>query len=232
MRARRFIFSSILVLLFFSTEGQEVIISEEFNLKNDFFYELIGNLDERVFLFRDKGFRHEMFIFNEYLELVDAVELGFEKRKIDVYGMCSFNNEFHLIYSYKHKGDQIIKMNRYDSRVRLVGEDTILQRPFPLLPSWARFTISEDKSQVLLFRFEFEDKLEMMSYNLKDRMLNWTRKHDFKDPGARRDFRKILISNEGKVYVLQEKNNSKVRRKDTYFKYLSLANRIARSILN
>lgn len=202
-----FLFSFLVV------QGQEVILSEEFNLKNDFFYDVHANIEDRIFLYRDKGFKHEIHILNEDLQLVDSRELEFEKRKIDVFGMCSFENEFQLIYAYKNKGDQIIKLNRYDKNAYIISEDTILLRDYPIISSRSKFALSEDKSQILLFKIEYDDKMEIISYDLDGKKMNWKERYDFKDSGTRRDFRKIIINNQGKVYAFIERNNNRMRRK-------------------
>lgn len=212
MRAQCFI---IIFLNFLAqaANAQRVVLSEEFNLKNDFFYEIVGNLDDNIFLYRDKGFRQEVYILNENLQIIDGVEIELEKRKCDIVAAFGYADIFHLVYAFRDGGDQIIKMNRYDSRARLVKEDTLDIRDFPIVNTRYRYTLSKDRSQLLVFKIEFEDKLDMISFNLPKSEINYALRHDFGDSGMRRDFRKMVLTNQGHAIVFVEKDNSRMRRK-------------------
>ena len=47
--------------------GQKVTVSEDINLRTDYVYDILGKVDDKILLYRDKGFNHVLQVFDENL---------------------------------------------------------------------------------------------------------------------------------------------------------------------
>jgi len=105
-------------------DAQEVSISPQLNIRNYYSYELLGKVDERFIVYRDKGFVKEVDVFNEYMEHTLHAELDLEKKKSDVFSSIGMDTVFQLIYGYLEKDTVVIKMRRYNKQVSIVDSST------------------------------------------------------------------------------------------------------------
>ena len=88
---------------------QEVTISNELNIRTDYAYELVGSIDDKILLFRDRGFEFELEAFVQDLQKISSKQLRFDQRKIRIVGIVPQDTCFQINYTYQKDGYQILK---------------------------------------------------------------------------------------------------------------------------
>ena len=73
-------------------------------MRNYFSYELLGQVEDRILLYRDKGFTKEIDVFNLDMEHTQFSELNFEKKKSDVFNVIGYDSLFQVLYGFIEKG--------------------------------------------------------------------------------------------------------------------------------
>ena len=92
--------------------GQTVTVSEEIQLRNDYSYDILGQYDGRILLFRNKIYKQEIQVFDPEMNLVREKEINLEDRKANVIGVVGDEDFFSVFYNYRKKGDVFIMMQQ------------------------------------------------------------------------------------------------------------------------
>ncbi len=199
------LFCSTIFCLFISTNllSQEVAISEAINVRNYFSYELIGQIENRILLYRDKGFTKEVDIFNMDMEHTQLSELNFEKRKSDVFNVIGFDSLFQVLYGYMEKDSMVFKLRHYDKLVRLIDSTTLIKVPKRIIKKRITSAISKDKKKILLSTKNSENEFLFYLYDYKRKKIIWNGRILFQ-----KKINEIYLTNTGKI-ILRESNQSK-----------------------
>jgi len=206
----RTILSIILFILCYLTpsnvSGQVVTVSEDVYLKNDYSYDILGKISDQILLFRDKGNKVEIHAFDEELHFKWDRTIEFEKNRVDIIAVLADRDFFNVFYGFRAKGDYIIRHKRFDGAVNVVDTSTIAIYENQYFNPRFLFARSEDRSKVLLFRGDKDSEMDVFSYDLRLDTLLWDSKMKFKNVYLKRDFRKMVVSNAGDMYMVLENN--------------------------
>lgn len=194
--------------------AQNVTVSEEIYLKNDYSYDILGKIDGDILLFRDQGNNVMVEAFGENLTKKWERELQFEKNRVDVMGVLTEDDFFSVFYGYRKKGDYIVKHKRFDSAINVVDTSLIVIYQNQYFNPRILFSRSEDRSKVILFRGDKDSEMDVFCYDLARDTLVWDKQMKFQNVYLRRDFRHMVVSNEGDMFLVLE--NNRVLKKD-YF---------------
>ncbi len=209
----------IILVLFVSTWhssmifAQEVQISKGFSIRNDFSYELLGKIDERILMFRDRGLSYELEIFDEDLKHIDTRELQFKKRKVNILGLVPQDTVFTVFYSYRNDGLYHIRARSFNDKGRVQDTSSIIisdSREFFRNPIMA---FSERYNKSMLFNYEKGSQLNVMVIDNASKEIDWDDQIYFDDFELLKDLRTMLLSEEGGIFILLEKDNVRIRRK-------------------
>ncbi len=211
--------NKLLVLLLFIMVslplfGQEIVVSEEVSLKNDYAYEVIGKLDGNILLFRDMQNQFEVQAFDEELRLKWQRVLNLEKRNADVIAVVPGDTSFHVIFGYRLKGDYYLKHNHYDPKVRVIDSTTISVIEKLYFAPRFQYTISEDKTKILLYRSDKEVEIQVGVYDVYQQEMLWRKQVVFQNGSARRDFRQMLVSDAGDMFLIMDHERNSRRHKE------------------
>lgn len=196
--------------------SQEVAISEELNIRNYFSYDLIGKINNRILVYRDKGFTKEVDVYNEEMEHTQYSEFHFEKKKTDVFAMVSMDSVFHVIYGFLEKDSLVIKMREYDHLVRLVDSLTLTKIYKKEIKKRFSNTISEDKTKVLLSTTGPDQNHLFLIYDYNRKKITWKKKIKFEGSSNNR-IKKIQLTNGGQFFVFQKRENEKNKNIPFYY---------------
>ena len=194
--------------------AQNVTVSEEIYLKNDYSYDILGKLDGNIILFRDQGNDVMVQAFGENLTMKWEREIQFEKNRVDVIGVLPVEDYFNVFYGYRMKGDYIIKHKRYDGDINVVDTSTIVIYQNQYFNPRILFSRSEDRSKVVLFRGDKDSEMDVFCYDLAQDTVIWDKQLQFKNTYLRRDFRRMVVSNAGDMFLVLQ--NNRLLKKD-YF---------------
>ena len=200
-------FKRVLIFIFllsaFDGISQTITISEELPMRNDYAYTILGWVGGDLLLFRDRG--HEFFVqaFDEEMHLKWEREIYLGPRKADIIGVVAHDDQFHLLYGMRDKGDYLLQHRSYDHTVTLIDTLTLDMVPNVFLSPRYMMAESEDKSKVLLFR-ETSNGIHLVSYDLNARNVLWKSEFDFSGGNLHRDYSSMELSNEGNFYLVLE----------------------------
>ena len=213
MKEIRAIIWCVLISLFsLEIMAQEVLVSQEISIRRDYSYEIIGKVDEQILVFRDMGFDFEVNYFSEDLVYEGKRELSFEKKKIEVLGIVPDQNDFTLYYMYRQKNDEFLMARKYDSGGEMIDSSTLEIIPKSLSNRRYGFTHSEDKKKVLLFHADRDKSMHTYVIDNDSLYIDYIRDVVFDETSINRDFRDLLVSNRGEVFMLFEKDNVRFKK--------------------
>lgn len=214
----------IFLFSFVSLQAQKVTVADEINIRNDFAYDILGQIEDNIVLYRNKGMDHYINVYDKNLRFKKEKELLFEKKKVKMHYIVPRDSFFNLVYSYKVRDTVYYKLNEYDQNALLTDSVTIEKVEDRDLPKHFRYVTSEDKSKSVLFAHEKGKILYMkvIDNNLKQKI--WEADVELKNINLRKDFRKIIVTNDGMVLYLFEQDNSRFRREDHVLTLLGFQN--------
>ena len=208
------------ILLFsagFGLTAQTVTISEALNIRSDMTYDIIGQMDGNLLLFRDRNTNWEVQAFDQDMELSWKKELELDKRRPRVVGLVPGERDFAIIYSKRDQGEIILKAHRYDAAANL--QDSIGLLSFGKLfhtPSF-RFIYSEDRSHALVYFVENSRTVTAASFDMATLKLVWHTQFKPNNLEYPRDWRQIIVANNGDMHLILEKDNRRTTRENHHY---------------
>ena len=145
--------------------GQEVSISPELSIRNYLAYNLMGKIDNKFIVFRDKGDIKKIDIFDEYLSHTTSADLILEKKRAHVIQTLGLDTSFQVIYSYLEADSIYIKMRRHNSALVLQDSTQIGRIYKKTIRKRIEEISSEDKSKVLLYTVNEDDNFMFFLYD-------------------------------------------------------------------
>lgn len=185
--------------------GQRVTVSEDINLRSDYIYDILGKVDDKILLYRDKGFNHVLQVFDDNLWEKESIELEFEKKRISALGLLGGDKDFSFFYTYRSKGDQVLACRKFDSGGSLLDTTTISISNALLDFQKYFFAFSTDHRYASLFTFERDNKMLVHMFDTKTMQVMWSKVYIFDFPFMRRDFREFLVADNGGAVVVFER---------------------------
>ncbi len=210
--------------------SQIITVSDELNLRTDYRYDVLGKINEDFLVVRDGINEFDIQAFDEDMSMSWSIEEELDSRRARIIDLVPHDDMFYVIYSNDHKDTITIKSRAYDSKAKLVHEDTIKVLKRGLIRPKFRFAKSEDKNIFLMTEIENERIVSAFAFNLQARRLLWDDIFDFGHINFREEFRKTLISDDGTMYLVFEKNNYRFKKEKhtmEVFRFEPLVNQFA-----
>lgn len=154
------------VLVSMNVEAQEVSISEEMNIRNYFAYELVGQVNDKYVVLRDKGYEKEIDIFNQFMERTLSSEILLEDKKASLLSSYSLDTSFSLIYTYPHRDSFVLKQRIYNQRIELQDSMTFIKFPKKQFKKGLINTRSEDEGLQIFFAPDKDNNLMYYLYDV------------------------------------------------------------------
>ena len=207
---RIFLFLAILTLNSNLLCGQTATISDPLSIRNDFGYELIGRLRDRILLFRDKFNQFEVQAYDNQMHLAWSKELDdLDRRGIQIVAVVPSRNDFSVVHKVRRRGSTFIRIHKYDPGANLIDSMTIKsygERVFT--PPSVEIIQSDDRNCILVYNNAERDKIELTCFVLDKMQVLWDKvigldQVDRFEP----EDHKMALSNTGEFYFITEKNN-------------------------
>jgi len=208
---RRFIQIIFFVFIGLSADCQEVLVSPDINVRNDLFYDILPNINDRTVLFRNKGDEYILETLDEAMSITLSAEIKFEAERIEIFSILPFDTCFQVIYGYAKKDSIHIMSRRLNESGTLVDSTNIFSIKKKNFKRF-RYQNSEDKSKTLLFARDRRDKMEFFLVDNHKIKSSSPTVLEIENLDIVQDFRKIILSNDGFAYLYFDKNNSKFSR--------------------
>jgi len=207
---RIILFLTICFPIFLS--AQTVTVSEGLTIRNDKGYAIIGKYKDKFLLYREKQTSFEIQAFDNKMRTSWKKEIELDKKRPAPLEIVPAKDYFSLVYQYKLKGDYALKINRYDPAANLM--DSLTFKVYDDLFYQPKLEVihSEDKNIIVVYFFERQTTLHLLTYDIKQMKLLWDKKIVFDDSFYYREFQQLLVNNEGEFFFITGKDNKKNKR--------------------
>jgi len=203
----------ILTLFSLALTAQTVSVSEGVSIRNDKAYHVIGNMKGKTLLFRDRSnYSFEVQAFDERLRLSWKKELELEKKRPEILEVINGKDNFSIVYKYRVKGKQVVKIHRYGPSANLIDSITVKKYGSRIYTPTPTVVYSEDKKSLLIYHIEKFELVEATSFNIEDMSVNWDMTFKPDNFNYHRNFQQILVNNSGQMFLVLNKDNRKAEK--------------------
>lgn len=207
------IFVTVFIMVFGQVaQSQSVTVSKDFAVRNDIAYDIIGTIEDRVLLYRDKGTERVIEVFDQNLKHLFDQEIVLEKKNADVYAIVPQDSCFIMLYGYSEDRAYYLRARKYDKSGTMIDSSTLINGDEEFRLAGFQFEVSEDRSKTLLFTSKKSDLFYTYMIDNSKLALMWAKESALLGLHARKDFRGVVVSNLGEVNALFEIDNSKYDR--------------------
>ena len=204
------LFFSVLIILTASfSVAQTVTVSEEISIRNDNAYDIIGKMGERFLLYEEQTNKVEIQAFDMRMRQSWKKELKFEHKRFEVVGMVPDRNGFSIIYHYKKKRKEYLRLQKYDAAANMIDSATIKQYPTSFGEPAHQMIYSEDRKKALIYTIKNQRDIVAISYDLVNKKTLWEAKFEIDDSQFFNEHVEMILNNKGVMYLVLSKNNRK-----------------------
>ncbi len=193
-------------------QAQVITVSDELNLRSEYVYDLLGRIGESIMVIRDGINEFDIQAYNDEMSMSWEVEERLDSRKAKIIDVIAHDQTFNVIYSVDHKDTLFIKSREYDEKVKVVHEDTLRVMKRGLIRPKFRYVKSEDEQIFLMTEIENEKIVSAFAFDMRTREVLWESQFEFPNIQFREDYRKTIVSNDGTMFLIFEKNNVRYRK--------------------
>ena len=182
--------------------SQRVTVSEELPIRNDISYELLGLLDDRVLLYRDRGNEHILEVFSDDMKFLYERELHLDSKRSDVHGIVKKDDHFILFSSFREKGLYTLAVHKFDKEGDPLDTAYIIDAEEEFKSKTFTFCTSDDKSKTMFYAGTNDKLFHLFVVDNDSLSLLWRQDILVADFDVRRDFQHAFITNQGEANVL------------------------------
>ncbi len=202
----------IRLLLFFlgaplALWSQNVVVSDELNMRTDINYELIGELKGRVLLFEDQDNQFEVQAFDENMRSSWRKELELAKRNPEVLGINTVGDYFTVFYRHRSKGNTIIRADRFDPAANPVDTNTVYDFGGIFFTPNYEVVRSEDRTKVMIFYVENFQHIHAVVFDNTTMKTLWYNSFEPENFTFGEDVLHMVVNNRGEMFAILEKDN-------------------------
>jgi len=211
-------FIPCLFLVFFSLSAvaqvqSSMVVSDGISIRNDYGYELIGRLRDRILLFRDKFEDFEVQAFDAQMHFAWSRELDdMERHGVQILSVVGGRNDFSIIYKLRRRGQFLVKVHKYDPGANLIDSMTIIDygdRVFT--PPALEVVESEDRNYFVVYNSAERNKLESICFRLDKMQVAWRKDIALEDNYFGTNDEAMALTNAGDFFLISEKNNRRAK---------------------
>ncbi|MEE9374607.1 MAG: hypothetical protein V3V00_16240 [Saprospiraceae bacterium] len=214
---------SFIIIFCFSALGQQVIQSEELNIRSHVAFHLIGKVDDVILLYQDKGYEKDIIIFDANMVKLSTRTPFFERKKVKVLDLSSKSDTiFHILYTYKEKSTELIKINSYNKSVELVDSVTVAtNKAFQYFaPFMTKF--SEDGSKVAIYKIYNNQEIRLIVYDFLSKKTLVDETYNISAAFLERDLNQVILSNTGEFWLVLQHFNSRNKKEKHHIQILRM----------
>ncbi len=211
MKLNRNIIFFIWVLFFGCYEpgnAQKITVSNDINIRTNYAYDIFPDVKGNILFFHDRGQEHFFEIFDSELKLKTTRDIELPAKNAKIVSMQKADTIINIFYQWKEENTFYIGACEYDEYGRAL--DTI--RPFYIQESITspsvRFVASKDKKLMMFFWIESRNFHYIVLSNDFSKNIIGTGKVESKEFNFRSDFVSLVLSADGKIFLLGQKESS------------------------
>ena len=212
MRAiNTFFFGILLIFSFENLNAQAIQVSEPMTIRNDYGYEIIGRLKDRILLFRDRADDFEIQAFDPSMRLSWSRKLeDIDKRGTQILAVIGSKNDFSVIFKVRRRGTTVLRLFKYDPGAVLIDSMTIKNYGERLFsPPSLDLVRSEDQKTFAVFNTAERGILEVVCFQLDKMQVLWETTTVLEQDYLESQLKSLQLSNDGSFFAITEYNNRK-----------------------
>ncbi len=203
-------FLIILLTISAAAWGQgKLRISEPLALRNDFGYELIGRMKDRILLFRDKYDEFEVQAFDNHMRMSWNRKLeDLDKNGIQILAVVGGKNDFSIVFKQRRRGTTTLHIHKYDPGANLIDSLTIKtygERVFT--PPDIDILQSDDRNCFVAMNTAERSRMETICFRLDIMQVLWDKSIELNDNTYDSNVQSMALSNAGDYFMVTELNN-------------------------
>lgn len=174
------------------TLSQSMLISDAISIRNDYGYELVGRLRDRILVFRDKYNDFEVQAFDNQMKLAWSRNLeDLDSRGIQVVAVIAGKNDFSIVHKIRRRGFSVLRIHKYNPGANLIDSMIIKdygERLFnaPILG----YIQSDDRNCIVVYNTSDRSQIEATCFQLDKMQVLWDKtfqlKQEYDDTARRR----------------------------------------------
>jgi hypothetical protein len=198
--------------------AQDLKISRDINIRNDYSYEIIPDFGGRNLLVRERNRQFFVDIFDQDMGFVRTEEIQFDYKRISLDATIKRDSFIYFFHSYMIKDTLYVCSRIHDLGLNFILNDTLAKIKNDEFEVDFKSVQSENENVVGLYQMN-KSKLLFFSFEIKG--VKITPKlsliTDFKKDGSRDKFRSIKVKNDGNFFILFENENDEFDSDKHYF---------------
>ena len=194
------------------TVSQDITLSEEYHYNSGDGFILMGQVQDTILLFTEKGFDRTIEFFDARLKFLFSKELILEEPRIHINLAIAREKDFTIIYSYEQRFNLFVRAVKFDLRGNPIDSVTLYEEKDFLDLEHFSFVLSNDRSKVVLFRSSKASELECLFFDLESHELVAYETLHFEDSRVDTELLALVLSDSGNLALLFEKYNFAFRR--------------------
>lgn len=207
------------------------LVSEPITLRNDYGYELIGRLKDRILLFRDKYDEFEVQAFDNSMRLSWNRTLDdIEKNGVQILAVIGGKNDFSVVYKHRRRGITTLRVHKYDPGAKLIDSATVKQYSERLFsPPAIDVVESEDNTCFVAMNTSERSRMEAVCFRLDSMRVLWEKVVPLDDVFHDANVRSTVLGNDGSFFAVTELNNRRNRLEEHEFQVFQIRNGLERT---
>jgi hypothetical protein len=184
-------------------------VSDPISIRNDYGYELIGRLRDRILLFRDKFDEFEVQAFDNQMHASWNKELDdLGRHNVQVMTVVGGKNDFAIIFKVKRRGHTLLRVHKYDPAATLIDSMTVRDYGDRIMETTSLDVVkSENKNCYVVYDIPERGKIDAVCFKLDKMQLVWSKEialeTNFSDDGVKG----MVLSDAGELFLTSEHNN-------------------------
>ena len=221
VQMRLFLTICIFSSFFCALCAQQVIQSEELNIRSHVAFHLLGKIDDVILLYQDKGYEKDIVAFDQNMVKLSTRTPYFEKKRVNVLDLSSqADTSFHIIYSYKEKSTEYIRINSYNKSVELIDSTAIaINEAFQYFAPF-QTEFSEDGSKVSIYKVYNNQEFRLIIYDIHAKKTLVDDTYNIAAAFLEEDLNQVMLSNSGEFWLVLQHFNQRGKKEKHHMQIL------------
>ncbi|MBK8428889.1 MAG: hypothetical protein IPL27_24370 [Lewinellaceae bacterium] len=206
--------------------AQSMLVSDAISIRNDYGYELIGRLRDRILVFRDKYHDFEVQAYDNQMKLAWSRNLeDLDSRGIQVVAVMAGKNDFSIVHKIRRRGFAVLRIHKYDPGANLIDSMIIKdygERMFN--PPVLGYIQSDDRNCIVVLNTSDRSQIEATCFQLDKMQVLWDKTFQLKQEYDEFSPPAMVLSNKGDFFLVAEENNRNRRMEEHKINILQVQN--------
>lgn len=189
--------------------AQKTFISDDINIGTSKGYGIIGKYNDRFLFFHLDDNKVKLKAFDSKLyKIWDRDIEPDRKNNANVLEVLGTRQDFSVIYQFRRKGHNFIKVHKYDGQAKLLDSATVRDWGRNMVTPTFLSTYSEDRKIIMVYEIDnINNKTNAVAISLDSLRPIWYKSFESNNSLFDNNYRQVLINNKAEAYFIEEEDN-------------------------